>query len=86
MSKIKLGGDTFGVTFHLWTTTSYSQSKSHILVKQTDSCYILGLSKPLKGNQVKHLLILLTFLFLSSPLFDQETGVLCWGETLKFYI
>jgi len=36
MSKIKLGGDTFGVTFHLWTTTSYSQSKSHILVKQTD--------------------------------------------------
>jgi len=32
MSKIKLGGDTFGVTFHLWTTTSYSQSKSHILV------------------------------------------------------
>jgi len=28
MSKIKSGGDTFGVTFHLWTTTSYSQSKS----------------------------------------------------------
>ena len=27
MSKIKLGGDTFGVTFHLWTTTSYSQIK-----------------------------------------------------------
>ena len=23
MSKIKLRGDTFGVTFHLWTTTSY---------------------------------------------------------------
>jgi len=22
MSKIKLGGDTFGVTFYLWTTTS----------------------------------------------------------------
>ena len=27
MSKIKLGGDTFGVTFHLWATTSYSLSK-----------------------------------------------------------
>ena len=40
MSKIKLGGDTFGVTFHHWTTTSYSQSKSPILVKQTDWCYI----------------------------------------------
>jgi len=27
MSKIKSGGDTFGVTFHLCTTTSYSQIK-----------------------------------------------------------
>ena len=35
MSKIKLGGDTFGVTFHLWTTTSYSQSKSPNSCKTT---------------------------------------------------
>jgi len=37
-------------------------------------------------NQVKHLLILISILLLSSPVVGQETGVLCWWETLKFYI
>jgi len=36
----------------------------------------LGFPKPLIGNQVKHLLIILSILLLSSPLFGQETGVL----------
>ena len=82
MSKIKLGGDTFGVTFHLWTTTSYSQSKSHILVKQTDWWYILGYPKTNQlGNQVRHILIILSILLLSSPLFGQETGVLYQYKT-----
>jgi len=37
MSKIKLGGDTFGVTFHLWTTTFRILKVNHpILVKQID--------------------------------------------------
>ena len=31
---------------------------------------------------VKHLLIILSLLFLSSPLFVQKTSVLFWGETL----
>ncbi len=33
------------------------------------------------GNQVKHLLIILSILLLSSPLFGQETGVLYQYET-----
>jgi len=36
----------------------------------------LGSPKPLIGNQVKHLLILISILLLSSPLFGQETSVL----------
>jgi len=36
----------------------------------------LGFPKPLIGNLVRHLLIILSFLLLSSPLFCQETGVL----------
>ena len=67
-------------SFHLlWVTpTNSSQSdilqvKSHIHVKQTDWCYILGSPKTNQlGNQVKHLLIILSFLLLSSPLFGQS--------------
>ena len=40
-----------------------------------------GSPKPLIRNQVKHLLILLSILLLSSPLFGQETGVLYRYET-----
>ena len=47
-----------------------------ILVKQTDWCNILGSTKPPKVNQVKHLLIILSLLILTSPLVAQETGVL----------
>ena len=39
------------------------QIKSHILVIQTDWCYIWCPPKPLMGNQVKHLLIILSSLF-----------------------
>ena len=47
-----------------------------ILEKQTDWCYILRSPKPPIGTQVKHLLILLSILLLSSPLFGQETDLL----------
>ena len=42
---------------------------------------MLGYSKPLLGNQVKHLLIILSILLLSSPVIGQETGVLYQYET-----
>ncbi|SVC04932.1 uncharacterized protein METZ01_LOCUS257786, partial [marine metagenome] len=45
-------------------------------------CYILGYPEPPIGDFVKHLLIILSLLFLSSPLFVQKTSVLFWGETL----
>ena len=48
------------------------QVKFPILVKQTDWCYILGSPNPLIGNQVKHLLILLSILLLSSPVIGQS--------------
>ena len=39
---------------------------SHFLVKQTDWCYILGYSKPLMRNSMKHLLILISILLIMS--------------------
>ena len=45
---------------------------THFLVKHPESWYILGSPKPLMGNFVKHILILLSFLLLSSPLFGQS--------------
>ena len=42
---------------------------------------MLGSPKPLMGNQVKHLLIILSILLLSFPTFGQETGVLYQYET-----
>ena len=36
----------------------------------------LGSPKPPIGNLVRHLLILLSFLLLSSPVIGEETGVL----------
>ena len=56
------------------------QVKSPILVKQTDWCYILGSTNPLIGNQVKHLLIILSILLLSSPLIGQETDELSMSK------
>ena len=55
-----------------------SKKNPHILVKQTNYCYILGSPKPLIGNQVRHLLIIFSILLPSSPLFGkgEETGVL----------
>ena len=41
----------------------------------------MGSPKPLIGNFVKHLLIILSILLLSSPLFGQETGVLYLWDT-----
>ena len=55
-----------------------------ILVKQTDWCYILGSPKTNQlGNQVKHLLILLSILILSSLLFGYPSGdhTFFWRET-----
>ena len=46
----------------------------------------MGSPKPLIGNQVKHLLIILTFLLLSSPLFGQETGILYQWESSYGYV
>jgi len=81
MSKIKLGGDTFGVTFHLWTTTSYSQSKSPHSCKTPPNRGIYWvLLNHLIGNLVRHILISLSFLLLSSPVIGQETGVLFLRE------
>ena len=48
------------------------QVKSPILVKSTKLWYKLGSPKPLIGTQVKHLLIILSFLLLSCPLFGQS--------------
>ncbi len=49
------------------------QVKSHFLVKQTDWCYILGSSNLPIRNQMRHILIILSFLLLSSPLFGQSS-------------
>jgi hypothetical protein len=43
----------------------------------------LVIQKPTKGNQVKHLLIILSILLLSSPLFGYPSGehTFFWWET-----
>ena len=52
--------------------THFIQS-SHLLVKHHIFWYNLGFPNPLIGNQVKHLLlILISFLLLSSPLFGED--------------
>jgi len=52
------------------------------LLNPPESWYVLGSPKTKQlGNQVKHLLIILSFLLLSSSLFGQETGVLYQYET-----
>ena len=55
------------------------------IVKQTKFRYILGSPKTKQlGNQVKHLLILLSILLLSSPLFGQkETKVV---EKMRMFV
>jgi len=45
-----------------------------------------GSPKPPIGNQVKHILIILSILLLSSPLFGQETGVLYQYETSSGFV
>ena len=79
------------LTIIQWGVNIYNPHKltpqsSHILVNQTKFWYIMGSPKTNQlGNQVKHLLIILSILLLSSPVIGQETGVLCWGETLKSF-
>ena len=51
---------------------------SHILVKHPKFWYNLGFPNPLMGNQVKHLLILISLLLLSSPVIGNNHK----GETL----
>jgi len=46
----------------------------------------LGSPNPPKGNQVKHQIIILPDLLLSSPLFGQETGVLYQYETSSGFV
>jgi hypothetical protein len=54
-------------------TCHLSLQQTHFLVIQTESWYTLGSFKTNQlGNQVKHLLIILYFLLLSSPLFGQS--------------
>jgi len=64
---------------------SPSQNTSHIVI-HTKFWYNLGFPNPPKGNQVKHLLILLiSILLLSSPVIGEETGVLyLWENGTKY--
>ena len=52
-----------------------SAETSHFLVKQTDWCYILCSPKPLMGNQVKHLFIILSILLLLGCVKKQTSSV-----------
>ena len=45
---------------------------SHFLVKSSKLWYMYGSPKPLIGNQVRHILILLSILLLSSPVIGQS--------------
>ena len=54
---------------------------THFLVKHHIFWYNLGFPNPLIVNQVKHLLIILSILLLSSPVIGQETGVLYLWDT-----
>ena len=50
-----------------------SQSQNpHILVKSPQFWYILGSPKPLMENSVRHILIILSIILFSSPLFGQS--------------
>ena len=78
--------DTTPVKSNSQDSESNSQTQlqviSHILVNQTKFWYILGSPKTNQlGNQVKHLLIILSILLLSSPVIGQETGVWYQYET-----
>ena len=64
----------------------FSAETFPILVKHHIFWYNLGFPKPLIGNQVKHLLIILSILLLSSPLFAQETGLLYIWKNGTMYI
>ena len=62
--------------------TNPIQVKSQILVNSPKLWYILGSTNSLKGNQVKHILIILiSFLLLSSPVFGDNHK----GETLYLW-
>ncbi len=75
-------------------TTNSSQSdtlqvKSPHIVKQTKFWYILGSPNPPIGNQVKHLLILISLiLLLSSPVIGQskKSGLLYIWENGSRYV
>ena len=58
----------------------------HILVNQTKFWYILGSPNTPIGNQVKHTLILLSIILLSSPVIGQETGVLYLYESSSGFV
>ena len=59
---------------------------SPFLVKQTKFWYILGSPNTPIGNQVKHTLILLSIILLSSPVIGQETGVLYLYESSSGFV
>ena len=61
-------------------TGEYFRRLPHFLVNQNKFWYNLGFPNPLIGNQVRHLLIILSILLLSSPVIGQETGVLFLRE------
>jgi len=59
----------------------------HFLVNQTKFCYISGSPKPLMGNSVKHLVILLSFFLLSSFLTscEKKEGKLYYHSSPLFF-
>ena len=57
---------------HLRSIFTTLQVNSPILVKSPKSWYILGFPNLLIGNLVRHILIIFSFLLLSSPLFGQS--------------
>ena len=63
------------------STTGTPPQPTHFLVKHHIFWYNLGSPNPLIGNQVKHLLTLLSIILLSSPVIGEETGVLYQYET-----